>query len=85
MRFSVIINLGLDDVDTAKAVSNALRPDDVDVPEGFSLRSYVINDSLIYVVDANIDDSKKILTLNNVVDDILRHAILALSSIKISR
>jgi hypothetical protein len=85
MRFSVIINLGLDDVDTAKAVSNALRPDDTDVPEGFSLKNYVINNSLIYVVNAVIDDSKKILTLNNVVDDILRHIILALSSIKSSR
>ncbi len=69
----------------AEAVRNALRPDDAEVPEGIQLMSMVVSSSLIYKLGVEFDDTSKLYTICNVVDDIVSHVLLALSVVGVSR
>ncbi len=85
MKLTVVLNVATESRGLAEAVHRALKPDDADVPEGIKLRSGVEDSSVIYELSAEFEDTSKLYTLCNVVDDILAHLALALNVTCITR
>ncbi|MCX8186855.1 MAG: KEOPS complex subunit Pcc1 [Sulfolobales archaeon] len=84
MKVALTLYIELSDAVLASAVYRALRPDDVDVPKGFKLRSDLVNSSIIYELEVEIDNNSKIYTLGNIVDDVIQHVSLAEAAIRLS-
>jgi len=74
----ITLKLELRDEALLSTLRKSLAPDDRDLPKGINLSSYANGAELIYTVEASINKRHDILTLCNVVDDILRHSKLVL-------
>ncbi len=63
------------EVDTphAREVEEAVRVDNVDLPQGIQLTTYHTERAIFIVAKCECDDPKKVLTLRNTIDDILTH------------
>ena len=64
--------------DRAKAVEKSLEPDNIDFPEGLSMKVEKIDNKLVFSFSNNGNMSKLITT----IDEVLEHANLALEVIK---
>ena len=62
----------------AKAVEKSLEPDNIDFPEGLSMKVEKIDNKLVFSFSNNGNMSKLITT----IDEVLEHANLALEVIK---
>jgi len=78
----ITLSLEFESEELLKALRKSLAPDDKDLPKNVNLSSYVKDTSLIYTVDAVITKRADILTLCNVIDDILKHTKLVLTVLK---
>lgn len=73
----------LDSDNEAIALYKALKPDDKDIPRNVSLISSVFEKHmLIYSIEAFVDKNEDLLTVANVVDDILRSVNLVINVLK---
>lgn len=78
MILRITLKLELRDEALSSTLRKSLAPDDRDLPKGINLSSYANGAELIYTVEAPINKPHDILTLCNVVDDVLRHSKLVL-------
>lgn len=74
----------LNDSNEVIALHKALKPDDKDVPRNVSLISDVVSEKrmLVYSIEATVDRAEDLLTVANVVDDVLRSINLVVNVLK---